>query len=98
MRADQFATIDRAELDPGHGTDRVLDEVDRAVAEECIDPARMPAPRPRERAPLEGLVVAPQASSRLTIALRARVGRAGALIRAVEARQVVRVVEEQRAG
>jgi hypothetical protein len=50
IRADHFAAIDRAELDPGHGADRVLDEVHRAVAEEGIDPARMPAPRPRERA------------------------------------------------
>jgi hypothetical protein len=48
--------------------------VDRAVAKEGINPSRMPAPGSRECAPLGGLVVAPQASSQLTIALRARVG------------------------
>ena len=68
MRADHFAAIDRAELDPGHGVNRVLYEVNRAIAEEGIGPAPIPAPRPGERASFLGWVVAFQAARRVAYA------------------------------
>ena len=37
--ADDLTTADRAEPDPGERIDCVLDEVDRSVAEERVDPA-----------------------------------------------------------
>jgi hypothetical protein len=73
IRADHFAAIDRAELDPGHGVNRVLYEVNQAIAEEGIGPAWMPAPRRGERAPFLGLVVALQSSRRVAYGTRARV-------------------------
>src|SRR4051794_39777605 len=46
--ADNLARLDRVDRDPGLGIDRVLDEPDRAVAQEDVDPPGVPAPRPGE--------------------------------------------------
>ena len=59
--------------DPGVGVDRVLDEMDRAIAEEGIDAAGMAASRAGEFASLVTLVVAAQLLTGLAVAQRARV-------------------------
>src|SRR5215210_7673356 len=51
--ADHLTAIARAQRPPGLEVDRVLDEPDRAVAEECIDAAGVEAPR-RDDAVLAG--------------------------------------------
>ena len=68
IRADHLAAVDRPELDPGQGADRVLHEMHRAVAEEAVDAAGMPATRSGKLASLTSLVVAREALDRLTVA------------------------------
>ena len=43
IRADDFSATDRVQAQPDWHADAVLDEPDRAVAEQEIDPARMAA-------------------------------------------------------
>ena len=98
ITADDFAAVDRPERDPRHGVNRVFHEVDRAVAEEGIDSARMPAACPHEHASRRALVVACQASNRLAVAKPADTSKsrgAGSGCRATKCRQVIHVVVGQ---
>src|SRR5262249_4752745 len=72
--ADDLAAVDRAELDPGRPVDRVLDEVDGAVAKEAVDPTGVAGPRSRVLAPKASLVVAAQHLGGLAVAEGAGIG------------------------